>query len=118
MSRSSQRATEARQEAEAAKAQFMDTVGAVRSRLTPASLANEARTIARNTATSAARNGAELVRQRPLAVVAVTVAGIGYLFRNRLLGAMKSLARRKATEPAPQEFQPGKRRLRARRNGG
>ncbi|MCJ8156186.1 hypothetical protein [Sphingomonas sp. LaA6.9] len=118
MSRSTQRVAEARQEAEEAHEQFISTVSAVRSRLTPASLANEARTIVRDKATKAARDGAELVRHRPIAAVAIVVAGIGYLFRDRLLGKMKSLARRKATDPAPQEFQPGKRRPRARRNGG
>ena len=66
--------TQARQDAEAARARLFGTLAQVQDRLKPAHLAQEAIDGAKQGLASAARSGVETARQRPVAVAAAVGA--------------------------------------------
>jgi ElaB/YqjD/DUF883 family membrane-anchored ribosome-binding protein len=83
------------QDVEEAKARFSSSLGAVKERLTPQSLAREALEKAKEKASDTAQASVDKVKANPSTAIGVAAAAVLLLFRKPIFGAMKRLTKEK-----------------------
>ena len=87
---------QAKSDAVAAKARFLDTLGEAQQRLKPGNLANEAWTGVKGKTAEAAENAVEAAKQRP-GMLALVVGGLALFLARKPIGraAKKAISRRR-----------------------